>query len=1364
MAVDDNNLKGKKYKEHIADSKEIKFELQQEIPKPISKTLKEASVAELISFSKFTIIGVVIFFIGLFIQFLIQNVLPINIDDQSRWALAIMGITLLILFSGLVIDVLNWRDYTEWGALGAIISYFGVVLIFSTFLFNIFWYGDDASFIYIIIIIIGVITMIIGFTTRATELDQKIVDQFFIFKEWVKAGGIRQAFSALKQLIGTILGGFIRYISLGIKELGTRIRKFGGWIKRSMKFVLGHILIFFTKTFPNVLKRSLIGFWNNLHWFGLIVVIIYLIMVDIPVPNADQEIIIKAELIVIISFFFCLGVLYPQRDRVVIIAKNIRSTVLSGVISAYSMLSGTKLKADDAIFCSRCLRGVENREFESLKEIKGTMNPPCPFCGFNSWVTIDTKLPADILPREVQVSKSLADIEVTPVQTTKIGAPATQEILLMEKTREVQPSKITLPSIDVEMKTAQEIVTAEISPKVEGSPQIIQKTETSFSIIYKKAVKKGKFPDYQSYKRAQDLGARNYSELEYIDRLGAPDFETAGKIRKGGFSHFQTFQKALAVGASKVLELRLVEELNAPDLVTATKVQKSSFPNYPSYQRAQDLGASNYSELKFIDQLQAPNYETAEKMKRGKFPDYSSFKRAQDLGALNYSELKDLDRFQAPDVESAKKIRKGRFPDFQAFQKAQKVGASSFYEYQLIKELQAPDYETAKKMKRGKFPDYSSYKRAQDLGASNHSELEEADHYQAPDYETVKKIRKGGFPDFQAFQKAQKVGASSFYEYQSVEIPELTDQKVKPSKPVVVLKEAELAQEELEIRDELKTLCKPSSFVGRIVYLLKQLEKRSTLSPKTIEVVKNFRYHQDDVIRAIVKRIEVKPAHQAETEVKTTLVDHKAIDTEINILEFREKAVKLSQNIDEIAWHIEWQNWFLRQTEQYQKAQISEATYKNMLRKYQNQFLERETHKMQLHEKQSHDELRTLIDAILTGKTKLIFDRAPKAQISTQERQRNDLEVLDKLVDQKAMITDVNIFKIREKVLELAQRFAAPYHKEWNDWLIRQTDRYEKRYMNEEVYRNMLRRYQKQYLLRLFTDKMKFDEMKALDEVRTIVDAALVEHIRLTMYKPQKDLMSPQKKPMDEMQFIDDVTIQTDQKPVIVEKKTPDLLKDLLKLSQRFAAENKEVQEWYDWFTYQTDQYLNSQIDDHIFRNMLNRSQEFYLGIDSEKMQLDELRTYEEILTIIHAAKKMIQHQIRKMNKERKKEEEPLALIDTTLDTMIKGQKGPRKKPNLPTAQDTRCILCSEDGYDEIPTSFKCPKCGRRVCENHTYVEENICDACFFGDFLKRSQNVNTPAKKDKQGKLCPSCEVNIYPKKSKYCKQCGAKLTINSD
>ncbi|UCG90236.1 MAG: zinc ribbon domain-containing protein [Candidatus Heimdallarchaeota archaeon] len=1037
MKSDEMDVKGNVSKEVLADVDDSAINESKKKNEGKRKTLKKASFSEIVSFSRLTLIGTCLFVLAIIATMLFG--LASQELAGGRYAIALFGVTGLILFFGIVLDVLRWRDYSEWGALGAIIAYIGVFIMFLPLLLLPF---IDLTFEGLLIIeLIGGIITIIGFTSHRTDLDDKVVDLFTILWYRLRTFDFRAFFSTLWQLVRTTVGGFIRYIIQGLKNLPNRIRTFFSMIFST----LGNILKTSVNVIGQTLKRSLIGLWNNLHWIGLIAVIIYFIMVDLPIPNVDP-ILVKVELIIIIGFFFCLGVLYPQRDRVVQIAKSMRNTVLSGVISGYSMLSGAKIKAEEAAFCSRCLRGVDIREFESLIEIKGMVNPPCPFCGFNNWVGFEhTSASIDKFRREEKVE----------VQTTR-------------------------------------------KPVVKDIPP----PEISYTIVDEKAIKKGKFPDYQSYQRAQNLGAQNYSELEYIDRIGAPDLEIAEKIRNGGFSHYKTFQKALGVGASNVSELRLVEDLNTPDLETAIRVQRGSFPDYPSYQRAHDLGARNYSELKFINRLQAPNYETA------------------------------------------------------------------------------------LKMKRGKFPDHSSYERAQDLGASNYSELEEIDHYQAPDFDTVKKIRKGGFPNFQTFQEAQEAGVSSFSEYISIEIPELADHKVKPSKPDW-LKEPELDQEEIEIISELKNLG-VGRFSGRIYHLLQQLEKRPALSPRAIRIVKYYRNHEDFGIRSSVRRIlendrfkknmkqkEERKREKVSETIQKVEQTPEIVVTELNIIKFRKKVVELGQSIDNIEWNITWHDWFLRQTELYLKTQITEDTYKIMLRSLQNQYLlQKNTDKMTVNGMQALDELRTLIDTILVGRTKLITDRPQEAKVSrpsipskqiskeefvfTQDREslKRAIEIFD------GIFTDQALQPLNQELWTSKKK-----------WLSTQ----KKRFLNGNI-----------------SPKVFHDQLKSLYKV-----------LRYTFEIPEERFQTV--KPRE---------------AVVVEKTVKDLLKELLRVSQPLATADKKINEWHSWFVDQINLFLNSQLEEGVFQSMLNRSNKFLLEVDllvdTDKIQDDELQALDETIALIN--------------------------------------------------------------------------------------------------------------------------------------------------
>ncbi|MFX1507596.1 MAG: hypothetical protein ACFFDC_16040, partial [Promethearchaeota archaeon] len=878
---------------------------------PKAKTIKDASVSELISFSKFTLTGVVVFVVGLGIQTIIQQ---IQFEGYDRWVLAVMGVAILFLFGGLVVDILNWREYTEWGALGAIIAYIGVFIIFIPFLLNLFWYGDETWFIYgIMWIIIGPITMIIGFTTRATEFDQKIIDQFIIFNEWRKAGGIHQALSALKQLIGTIIKGFFRYLWQGFKELGTRVRRFGGWIVQSTIFVLERIGIFFTKTLPKLIERSLIGLWNNLHWFGLIAVILYLLIIDIPVLNTDP-LLLKAELFVIICFFFCLGVLYPQRDRIVVMAKNMSDTVLTGVISAYSMLSGAKIKTDQSVFCSRCLRGIERREFKSLVIIKGMIDPPCPFCGAKSWIGSE-----------------------------KVSIP---------KEEFIQKDKPILPS--VEETPAKDLTAFEMTPSD------------------KKAIKKGKFPTFQTYQRAKNLGVQTYSELEFIDRLGAPNLETAEKIRKGGFSHLETYQKGQTVGASSVSELYLVEEYQAPDLATTREIEKGKFPDYQSYQRAQELGVENYSDLQYIERFGAPDFETAEKVRIGGFSDFASFEKAQSFGATNVSELRLVEELDAPNFDTAKKIQEGRFPDYQTYKQGQEYKVQNYYDLRVINRLGAPDLDTAKKISDSGFPDYKTFQRAQNIGASTYSEFQ----FMTKKVETTSTDVEAGIQAL--VTEEQKESKPSF--------APSTDFEIQPTSKFVQEAEVSLTPDEI-ISEDVFWFTEDRESLMQAIEIFESIFSDQTLKPKGKEelslwnskktwlLTQKKRFLRGNISTGMffdkMKYLEKDLLYSFRVpRERFQVIKPQQVVAEKTIPELLKELLKVSKRLSAVDTEIdEWYRWLDTQITLYLKSQMNGGVFQIMLKRTQKFLQGLDVSTLPSHEKKTLNETQALIKNILRKPT-----------------------------------------------------------------------------------------------------------------------------------------------------------------------------------------------------------------------------------------------------------------------------------------------------------------------------------------------------------------------------------------------------------
>ena len=64
-------------------------------------------------------------------------------------------------------------------------------------------------------------------------------------------------------------------------------------------------------------------------------------------------------------------------------------------------------------------------------------------------------------------------------------------------------------------------------------------------------MKKGKFTDYPSMVVAQSLGAKTQEELDEVKRFKVTSFETVKEIKKGNFPDTETFETAKSEGYQK---------------------------------------------------------------------------------------------------------------------------------------------------------------------------------------------------------------------------------------------------------------------------------------------------------------------------------------------------------------------------------------------------------------------------------------------------------------------------------------------------------------------------------------------------------------------------------------------------------------------------------------------------------------------------------------------------------------------------------------------------------------------------------------------------------------------------------------------
>ncbi|OLS26569.1 MAG: hypothetical protein HeimC3_08880 [Candidatus Heimdallarchaeota archaeon LC_3] len=281
------------------------------------KSLKEISIAEIFSLSKFTSIGVIFFFITLGIALLLNNPRYVDIAGPITYGLFAFSFQFTLL--GLIIDILRWRDYSDWGALGAIIAYIG----FSIFFFPLYFpfLNIDDLFYSFSVLGLGILLLIIGFTSRATEIDYKIELQLSNLWKAIRTYNYKAIIPYLLSLTRTLISGFVRYVMKGLLSLRMRIQMFLKLVYRGLSYTFIQTKNFFLQTFPLALKRSLINIWNNFHWIGLGSGILFVILSYSPQENLYGTV----GIFIIIIFFFSFGVIYPQRERIINIVQQIQA-------------------------------------------------------------------------------------------------------------------------------------------------------------------------------------------------------------------------------------------------------------------------------------------------------------------------------------------------------------------------------------------------------------------------------------------------------------------------------------------------------------------------------------------------------------------------------------------------------------------------------------------------------------------------------------------------------------------------------------------------------------------------------------------------------------------------------------------------------------------------------------------------------------------------------------------------------------------------------------------------------------------------------------------------------------------------------
>ncbi|MHA2108836.1 MAG: hypothetical protein ACW99R_14130 [Candidatus Hodarchaeales archaeon] len=295
----------------------------------------------------------------------------------DRISVGLILLTFLSTVLSLVIDILRGRNFAEWSALGAIISYFGIFLIFIPLLVYVIFPAGITDVLVYVTEIFGIVLLVIGVTLRWTEYDEKLVNLVTITIGYWKNYQKREAIKTFFMAIGTFGLGIFKAIIGGLRSLPSRFLAF---LKIARKFFVEYGIATINQLLTAI-ARIFKASWNHVHWIGLLAILPYLWFTNY---STYQNI----ELLIIMGFFFSLGVLFTYSEKSVKAISTTRDFVVKGIISAYSMLSGSRIKPEEAIFCSRCLRGVHEIEYEELKHVEQKQIPECPYCGYENWISV----------------------------------------------------------------------------------------------------------------------------------------------------------------------------------------------------------------------------------------------------------------------------------------------------------------------------------------------------------------------------------------------------------------------------------------------------------------------------------------------------------------------------------------------------------------------------------------------------------------------------------------------------------------------------------------------------------------------------------------------------------------------------------------------------------------------------------------------------------------------------------------------------------------------------------------------------------------------------------------------------------------
>ena len=324
--------------------------------------MSNQEIQERLYISKGTIIGFIIFGITV-TGYIIETILDMKLFTD-RESTAILGIAIILLLLGFIIDQLSFRGFRFW-AFGAILSFFGVFIFFSPIL--LYGLNNNDSFLWLLLVCVGFFLILFGYTVDAYELNNKLAKVLINFWDAIIRFQWKQIPKRLFQLLSVFFIGVFSYIMRGIREFRTISTRFA---KKGYHFCKTSIEKSFDLLIeiPNIVFKTLKSLYSQSFWLLIPSILLLFLFMTTDVVSSLGFIPLYINILVL----FIIAVSQSNQERLARFTKVVINTSWSAVqsVSTTVQIAKERLGRYKCVTCNAPLKLGQEKCSNCSTEIK----------------------------------------------------------------------------------------------------------------------------------------------------------------------------------------------------------------------------------------------------------------------------------------------------------------------------------------------------------------------------------------------------------------------------------------------------------------------------------------------------------------------------------------------------------------------------------------------------------------------------------------------------------------------------------------------------------------------------------------------------------------------------------------------------------------------------------------------------------------------------------------------------------------------------------------------------------------------------------------------------------------------------------